>query len=700
MEVRGEVQAVGVGGAEVGLDPALEPQVVLVARVDDAPDPQALALQQAVEHRRSRVDARDDRRESPRSGCGAPLAERVARGGDEPDRLVLGRRLRLADDERAVLVDDERVGHRAARVDREHPRHSQPVLATCGPCLRRTRFRHDRGQRYPRPRSLRIRSEPHSVRALRCAAGMLVTADRLVAGLRGQTMPRRSQRRAREDRRPHRGKRRSEHATRDRFAALLVLDRHLYAAHDPVVAAEAGFAGGEPDEQRLRAGHLRAPEAQRDIAARDRRKVAPEHLDRASLPVVGRDDHVGPVCVARDVVGHRRPAELVLVVAANFEDAEIDRRTQRKDRHPGRQQQDQHEHIGGRPSRDATPAGPAVERRRARREREQHDRLGVVGLAAEQQVEEDRRGHGEAERTQRRRAPEACHARAGHGHRERVRQQQQVRDVPGPRLVRRARHGVREPFHAHPGVLRLPDEVRHHDRRCDRRRAGQAAGQKQITAPDQAACHHREQRHRERVLRLEADPHRQAESDPRAPAEGEPQRQPQHRHGCELVEGHRLEETVRRQQDRREADDRSGESLRPARAAELARHQGREHRRACSGQRREQAQARQPAPPERPGHGRQERGHRRELDVAALQVVSGDRVVELVALPPVAAGEGHVQERLREHHREHGPERESDAPRVLADAPRQRGLAQGDGHRGHRAIGSPVRGSVTGNRIV
>src|SRR5664280_2740048 len=110
------------------LDTALQPQVVLVARVDDAADAQPLAREQPVEHRGPGVDARDDRGEALLGGA-PPLAQRVARRGDEPERLVLGRGLRLADDERPVLVDDERVRHRAARVDREHARDASAGLS-------------------------------------------------------------------------------------------------------------------------------------------------------------------------------------------------------------------------------------------------------------------------------------------------------------------------------------------------------------------------------------------------------------------------------------------------------------------------------------------------------------------------------------------------------------------------------------------
>ena len=114
-----EVEPVGVRVAEVGLDPALDPQVVLLPGGDDRADLEALAREQPVEHRGAAVDPGGDRAERLLRGR-VPLLERVVGGLHEADRLVLGRRLRLADDERARLVDDEGVGHRPAGVDRQH----------------------------------------------------------------------------------------------------------------------------------------------------------------------------------------------------------------------------------------------------------------------------------------------------------------------------------------------------------------------------------------------------------------------------------------------------------------------------------------------------------------------------------------------------------------------------------------------------
>ncbi len=120
VEVGREVEPVRVGEPEVGLDAALDPQVVLLAGRDDRADAPPRPREQPVEHRGARVDPRGDRAERLRRRR-VPLRERVVGGLHEPDRLVVRRRLRLADDEGARAVDDEGVGHRPAGVDRQHP---------------------------------------------------------------------------------------------------------------------------------------------------------------------------------------------------------------------------------------------------------------------------------------------------------------------------------------------------------------------------------------------------------------------------------------------------------------------------------------------------------------------------------------------------------------------------------------------------
>ena len=60
------------------------------------------------------------------------------------------------------------------------------------------------------------------------------------------------------------------------------------------------------------------------------------------------------------------------------------------------------------------------------------------------------------------------------------------------------------------------------------------------------------------------------------------------------------------------------------------------------------------------GQRREQRRHRRELDIAALQVQAGDGVVELVAVPAVASGDGELQRALQRDDGEHGAGRECD----------------------------------------
>ncbi len=126
-----DVETVGIREAEVGLNPALDPQVVLVAGRDDRADVAPGPREQAVEHRRARVDPGGDPRERL-LGARVPLLERVVCRLHEADRLVLGRRLGLADDEAAGAVDDERVGHRPAGVDGKHARVSVSHFSLCG----------------------------------------------------------------------------------------------------------------------------------------------------------------------------------------------------------------------------------------------------------------------------------------------------------------------------------------------------------------------------------------------------------------------------------------------------------------------------------------------------------------------------------------------------------------------------------------
>ncbi len=116
--VGADVESVGVGVPEVALDAALQAEVILGTLGHDHPHLAALPLEQAVEHGGARVDTRNQRGERLVYGR-VPVCQGVARRVEEPLGLVLGGGLRLADDERTFLVDDERVGHGPACVNRE-----------------------------------------------------------------------------------------------------------------------------------------------------------------------------------------------------------------------------------------------------------------------------------------------------------------------------------------------------------------------------------------------------------------------------------------------------------------------------------------------------------------------------------------------------------------------------------------------------
>ena len=117
--VGGDVQPVGVGVAEVGLDAALHLQRVLLTGGDDHADVEAFAREQSVQHCRAAEHSRANTRKDL-VGHEIPLAQRVVDRVHQPGALVVGRRLCLPDDEASGLVDDECICHRAAGVDRKH----------------------------------------------------------------------------------------------------------------------------------------------------------------------------------------------------------------------------------------------------------------------------------------------------------------------------------------------------------------------------------------------------------------------------------------------------------------------------------------------------------------------------------------------------------------------------------------------------
>ena len=177
----------------------------------------------------------------------------------------------------------------------------------------------------------------------------------------------------------------------------------------------------------------------------------------------------------------------------------------------------------------------------------------------------------------------------------------------------------------------------------------------------------------ERVLRLEPDAGGDSEQRPRAAPEREPQREPEDDHRRELVERDRLEEQVGREHPRREPDHHRGERLRAARRPELAGDEGADQHRSRAREDRERAQADERPAEQLSGQRREQRRHRRELDVAALQMQAGDGVVQLVAVPAVASGDGELERALQRDDCEDRAGRECD--RALLCGPERHGRA-------------------------
>jgi hypothetical protein len=162
------------------------------------------------------------------------------------------------------------------------------------------------------------------------------------------------------------------------------------------------------------------------------------------------------------------------------------------------------------------------------------------------------------------------------------------------------------------------------------------------------------------VLRLEADANGDTEQGPGAAAEREPQREPEDDHRRQLVERDRLEEQVRREHRRPEPDDHGGQRLSTTRRPELARNQRTDEHGSRAREDRDRTKADE-RPAEQPSIERSEqRRHRRELDIAALEMQAGDGVIKLVAVPAVSSGDGKLQRGLQRNDDEYGPDGERD----------------------------------------
>ncbi len=113
--MRRDLETILIGIAKIGLDAALELEVIFHAGRHDDAEAAALALEKAVEHRRAGIDAGRHFRKHRFRGL-APLRQCVLHRAAEADRFIGGRRLRLADHEASRVVDEERIRHGAAGI--------------------------------------------------------------------------------------------------------------------------------------------------------------------------------------------------------------------------------------------------------------------------------------------------------------------------------------------------------------------------------------------------------------------------------------------------------------------------------------------------------------------------------------------------------------------------------------------------------
>jgi hypothetical protein len=200
--------------------------------------------------------------------------------------------------------------------------------------------------------------------------------------------------------------------------------------------------------------------------------------------------------------------------------------------------------------------------------------------------------------------------------------------------------------HARPAVSRLPDEIRHEQDGRDGHGQGKAPRAQDIAAPDEEGRDEQDDDDGECVLRLEADADGDPEQGPGAAAEGDPQREPEDDHRRQLVERDRLVEQVGREHCRPEPDDHRGERLRPARRPELARDKSTDKDGCSAREDRGRAQADERPAEQLSVKRRKQRRHRREFDVAALEMLAGDGVIQLVTMPAISSGDGEFRRAL------------------------------------------------------
>ena len=128
MGVGRHVQPVRIGIAQVGLDAPFEPKGIFLPCGHQQSDSPSFPGEQTVQHGSARVHSRDDLREGLLHRHLVPVSKGVVEGVHEGVAFVLRRGLRLAHHELARCVDEERIGHRAARIDCQHSRFASHAI--------------------------------------------------------------------------------------------------------------------------------------------------------------------------------------------------------------------------------------------------------------------------------------------------------------------------------------------------------------------------------------------------------------------------------------------------------------------------------------------------------------------------------------------------------------------------------------------